>query len=121
MRCTADAGEPKLRFKETVVDFETIAAGLVATRYCTLKNVGRFDAVYRLDENFKAKHPQFCVRPDFGSIRPGASQRLTVTFESPYPGAHKVNMQMNLRGANRSRSPCSPASSSRWCTASSRL
>lgn len=105
VRCTADAGEPKLRFKETVVDFETIAAGLVATRYCTLKNVGRFDAVYRLDENFKAKHPQFSCDPDFGSIRPGASQRLTVTFESPYPGAHKVNMQMNLRGGKPVKIP----------------
>ena len=105
VRCTAEYGEPRLRFKEHALDFETIAAGLVATRHCTLKNVGRFDAVYRLDENFKAKHPSFSCDPDFGSIRPGASQQLAVTFESPHPGAHKVHMQIGVRGGKPVKIP----------------
>ena len=114
-------GEPKLRFKETVVDFETIAAGSWRRGIARLRTWAGSTRCIASTENFKAKHPQFSCDPDFGSIRPGASQRLTVTFESPYPGAHKVNMQMNLRGGKPVKIPVLTSVIVPWCTASSRL
>lgn len=96
VKCSGEAAEGKLQFREKSLDLKTVSVGVALTRTVTLKNVGQFDAVFSL-EPFGENTPIKC-EPRLGRIAQGSIAELEVTFNSEEPGVFKIPLVVNVRG-----------------------
>jgi len=71
VKCSGEAAEGKLAFREKSLDLKTVAVGIPVTRTVTLRNTGTFDAVFSVDGSAFGEGSPINCEPRMGRIAHG--------------------------------------------------
>eukprot|EP00002_Diphylleia_rotans_P025649 TRINITY_DN5079_c0_g1_i5.p1 TRINITY_DN5079_c0_g1~~TRINITY_DN5079_c0_g1_i5.p1 ORF type:complete len:2913 (-),score=444.38 TRINITY_DN5079_c0_g1_i5:284-9022(-) len=92
--CIGRIPEAKCMFNEKIVEFGVIAVGLVCEKVVSIKNTGKLDAFFWIENSIDSLK----ISPEQGRILAGHTQELKLTLQPSSPQVYDSQIIANIRG-----------------------